>query len=200
MNCDTFIDVFCRYFNYNLDNPEITSDEYSKFIRCLEILLMGNKSQENTTNYVYIEQYGKLLDYFGPIMENGTKVNFLKKIKSLIGHDWFYGHINTETAIARLRDQYIGYYLVRFSTSERGYFTISQVTAHPNDATKKKIQHTRVRHRPLSSEYFYQNRTYPSLESLIEAERDISNLLTPCPGSDFSHILSEDIVETGYTQ
>eukprot|EP01129_Flabellula_baltica_P001852 TRINITY_DN11757_c0_g1_i1.p1 TRINITY_DN11757_c0_g1~~TRINITY_DN11757_c0_g1_i1.p1 ORF type:complete len:493 (-),score=82.30 TRINITY_DN11757_c0_g1_i1:49-1527(-) len=179
---ETFISEFCRYFNYNYQH------DADPTIRCLRVLFAGGENQ----NYVTVENFGRMLDYFGPIMKNGTKVSFLRDLMALISEKWFFGFINTEDSNAILREQPPGSFLVRFSNSNRGYLTVSQII---EEGTEKKIRHTRVRHAPLSSEYMYQGYTYPSLQALVESQRTISDLRFPCSsGSYFSYILGPVIV------
>jgi len=185
---ERFVDEFCRYFSY-------TNSNVDPFIRCIKYLLVGNRDEFAT--YVHIEKFGRFLDHFGPIMENYTKVNFLSKIRNLVSQSWFYGYLSTEDALVLLRQQDPGSFLIRFSTSERGYLTISQVLQR--GPGKKEVRHTRIRHAPLSSDYHYQGRTYTSLHSLVESEKEISELLVSCTsGSYFSHVLSSTSVVSGY--
>jgi len=184
---ERFIDEFCRYFNYNNSNID-------PFIRCIKYILVGNREE---FSYVNIDKFGRFLDYFGPIMENYTKTNFLNKIRNLVSQPWFYGYLGTEDATVLLRLQDPGSFLVRFSTSERGYLTISQVLQY--GPGKKEIRHIRIRHAPLSSDYNYQGRTYNSLSSLVESEKELSDLVIPCTsGSYFSHVLSSSTVVSAY--
>ena len=57
-----------------------------------------------------------------------------------------------------------GAYLVRFSSSSPGFFTVSWVS-------RKKIYHQRITHQPCSSAYIIADRTYASLSALIKGEK-----------------------------
>jgi len=66
-----------------------------------------------------------------------------------------------------------GEFFVRFSSSERGYFTISY-------KLEGKSVHKRIKHQPLSSQFEIGDVTYNSLCELIENEKKNLNLIRPC--------------------
>ena len=76
-----------------------------------------------------------------------------------------------------------GFFLVRFSSTEPGFFTISKNSA-------RKVSHIRIAHQPCSGKYSvgtpaHPRPSYASIAELLEKEEHL-HLGSPCPGSRFA--------------
>jgi len=85
-------------------------------------------------------------------------------------------------------------FLVRFSTSSRGYFTISRNVMMEEGVT---TQHIRIVHKPCASLFEISSRQYTSLAALVEGEALNLGLLEPCLPPKYSY-LSISRPLTGY--
>jgi len=157
---------------------------------CLKELLADKQNNEES---VSLDQFGKMLDYFGPIRRGGSKTQFFSNFKNILSRPWFHGGISTDETGSILNKSIPGTFLVRFSSSERGSFTIS-ISLEDGG----KIQHVRIKHPPLKDEFSINiNNTekYSSLTDLIEQETVPLVLKEPCSGSKFTYIMSQPISE-----
>jgi serine/threonine protein kinase len=168
-------------------------NEISSLLSCIKALFAPHIDEQVT-----IEQFGKMLDYFGPIRRNGTTSKFLPNLKNIISKSWFHGEIDTNEAGSRLFNKPLGTFLVRFSsTSGRGWFTISlREDSHSNNPGG--IKHVRIKHLPLKDEYSVKDTKYNSLIELIENEAEALNLKEPCAGSTFTYFLSKSNSDNGF--
>jgi len=78
---------------------------------------------------------------------------------------------------------------VRFSSSEKGYFTISHSIEDVG-----KLLNIRIKHPPLKDKFSVGVTVHSSLIELIEKESESLRLKEPCPGSKFAYILSQNNV------
>jgi hypothetical protein len=92
-------------------------------------------------------------------------------------YSWFHGDISTPESEARLLGKAEGTFLVRFSTSSPGCYTISKVSG-------QTIKHQKVQHK-AGSGFEVNGVVYKSLLELIKAQASNLNLQAPCLGSKF---------------
>lgn len=94
---------------------------------------------------------------------------------------WFHGHLGGAQANRILTGRADGVYLVRFSRTEPGFYTVS--ATHKN-----KVTHVRIVHKPCTAEYSVGNGrpVCSSIAELLDTERTALGLSTACPGSMFS--------------
>jgi serine/threonine protein kinase len=159
-------------------------------IECIKELLVV---KQNDDEIVSLDQFGKILDFFGPIRgKDGLKNQFFDNLKRIFSKAWFHGNISIEEAGGVLYKTNPGTFLVRFSSSERGYFTISL-----SNGDVGKCINVKIKHPPLKDEFSTpQTMTKrSSLIEFIEKEADILNLKEPCSGSKFAYILSKPVSE-----
>lgn len=152
-------------------------------LRCFKALLADEK------DLVSITKFGSALAWFGSFARDGAQIPF--RLRDLAQQPYFHGDVGTNDAEERLSEKPQGTFLLRFSSSEAGAFTISKVS--PFGA----ITHQRVQHPPGKSEYTVNGSTYSSIEELVEAERGALNLIMPCPGSRFLPLFARMSVQ-GY--
>lgn len=105
---------------------------------------------------------------------------------------WFHGDISAQDSANRLINKPGGTYLVRFSTSSPGCYTISKVSVQDNSIIHQKIQRQ-------NAMFEIQGRLYHSLPDLIQAESRELSLLSACLGSRFLYLFSEQKV-FGYVE
>jgi len=113
-------------------------------------------------------------------------------IRRLLMKSWFHGEIDTLEAQQKIGGMNAGTFLVRFSSSQPGCYTISSLTQGTTS-----IKHQRVSF--VSGKGFnLNNKWYNSLEDII---RDSNSLFIPCAGSKFQSLFA-DIPNSviGYTQ
>ncbi len=74
------------------------------------------------------------------------------QVRSILRKSYFHGDISTRDAEGHLAGKQVGTFLVRFSTSSPGFFTISKV------AIDNSIQHQRIIHHPNQPAFYINNR------------------------------------------
>jgi len=145
-----------------------------------------------------LENFAKLLKWFGPVKQGGDMTNVLEIIWETVRKPWFFGVLSREESETRL-DPYkaaAGHYLVRLNAGgsspiEACPYTISRVT---ND-TAEPIVHTRIQPSKTGG-YFVKvgAKTYKaaSLRELIDAIEvsGATECSTVCPGHPFSNIFT----------
>jgi serine/threonine protein kinase len=154
---------------------------------CLKEILITRLNNEES---VALDQFGKMLEYFGPIRRGGLKTQFFNNLKNIFSQPWFHGPLNTDETGSILHKASPGTFLVRFSSSEKGYFTISHSVEDVG-----KLRNIRIKHPPLRDEFSVGVTVHTSLIDLIEKESESLKLKEPCPGSKFAYILSQTLSE-----
>jgi len=132
---------------------------------------------ENSDDVITIETFSKLLEWFGPL-----DTSMFERVMSVVSKNWFHGnmsHVQAEKLIQRNSNAKKGTFLIRFSSKNRGYFTITVV------GRKKSLLHYRVYYNRNSLEYIMGKRIFRSLEEIIITYHRELSLRYPCPGSKF---------------
>ncbi len=122
-----------------------------------------------------------------------------------MAYAWFHGDISMPESEARLNSKTEGTFLVRFSTSEMGVFTISKVrnpytNTQPTHELIWQVSSTGISHQRIqrvNGQYIVNRKGYTSLVSLVEGESHALNLLHACGGSRFASLFHKQIL-TGY--
>ncbi|GAM26703.1 hypothetical protein SAMD00019534_098780 [Acytostelium subglobosum LB1] len=159
---DTFVDALCEWSKHpNRTQCDKASIEYQN-IKCLKAILSDSPKAEGTgvDNIVHIEKFGKILEFFGPMNAPNEGKTLLELIREVMAQKWFHGYFETVDAATRLGGQPVGSFLIRFSSTNAGCFTISQVI---NEAGT--IKHQRVSR--IGTKYNYQNVNYNSLIDVV---------------------------------
>lgn len=182
-----FLNTFARVFQLTSEHTppmydllqyasNSLSPELDLNLRCLKAILVTiAQIQGQDEEVVTMEHFGKVLAWFGSLKADG--IGILDKIRNLMSFGWFHGDIPMQESESRLANKPEGTFLVRFSTSEMGVFTISKVSA-------SGISHQRIQR--IQGQYAVNNKKgYNSLPELIAAEYRPLNLLNPCQGSRF---------------
>jgi serine/threonine protein kinase len=162
--------------------------------KCLHAVLAdpGTPGAEGMgDDVVSMEKWGKILAWFGPLVDLKNGVIILDKIRVLLQNNWFHGDISTKEAENRLIAKGPGAFLIRFSTSAPGTYTMSKVSRDGS------INHQRILYQPGAG-FFIHNKIYPSLEALVTGESREMGLTTPSLGSKYSHLFVE--IQSGYIQ
>jgi len=159
-------------------------------IKCLYALLVekGRDGDEMVT----MEGFGNFLSWFGPMLSDQLPP-LMERVRSVLRKSYFHGDISTRDAEGQLAGKQVGTFLVRFSTSSPGFYTISKV------ASDGSIQHQRIIHHPNQPAFYMNNRAYASLEDLINQNARELNLISACLGSRFSALFVEQSI-SGYVQ
>ena len=95
---------------------------------------------------------------------------------------WFHGnltHVQAERIIQKSSNAKKGTFLIRFSSKNRGYFTVTVV------GRKRSLLHYRVYYNRDKLEYAMGKRVFKSLEEILRTYHRELCLRTPCPGSKF---------------
>lgn len=184
-----FINTFCRVLQLTneLTPPMFDLLEHSRDkiipqlelqIRCLQaVIATETQIQGQTELVVTMEQFGKVLAWFGNLKTDGAGI--LEKIYHTMSCGWFHGDISMPESEARLGSKPEGTFLVRFSTSEVGVFTVSKVS--PGGISHQRIQR-------IHGQYVINKKGYTSIVQLVESESHALNLLHPCTGSRFASL------------
>jgi len=154
--------------------------------KCLKEILI-QKAANSTREIVTLSNWGKILQFFGPIqipaVSNG--LTFLDEITKYFRQPWFHGDTDSQRAQELLSGKPSGTFMIRFSNSVSGWYTISQIDG-------KVIQHQRISHDP-GEPYVIEDDSYASLADLIEKR----NLAQPCEGSRYNRKVNEISPITG---
>eukprot|EP01104_Vermistella_antarctica_P014036 TRINITY_DN4345_c0_g1_i1.p1 TRINITY_DN4345_c0_g1~~TRINITY_DN4345_c0_g1_i1.p1 ORF type:complete len:583 (+),score=95.87 TRINITY_DN4345_c0_g1_i1:118-1866(+) len=145
----------------------------------------------NSEMEVSLERFGRILDWFGPIVDPNRTFSFLDKITGLLREPWFHGDVGTHEAESRLASQPVGTFLVRFSSTSPGCYTISKVA--PNSINHQRILHS------MGHSFYVNSKRFDSLQQLVQQSALDLGLTNPCNGSPFKQIFVEHNV-TGYLQ
>jgi len=132
---------------------------------------------DNGEDSVTIETFSKMLEWFGPM---GPGI--LEKIFNIVSKSWFHGnltHIQAEKLIQKNSNAKKGTYLIRFSSKNRGYFTITVV------GRKRTLLHYRVYYNRQNLEYIMGKKLFRSLDEIIGTYHRELCLRNPCSGSKF---------------
>mmetsp|Transcript_16243 Transcript_16243/g.45845 ORF Transcript_16243/g.45845 Transcript_16243/m.45845 type:complete len:598 (+) Transcript_16243:252-2045(+) len=156
-------------------------------VLCIRALLAEKGTQHtgvndpNRQDVVSIERFGHVCEWFGPL--HGVRKgrwSFMERIKNLLSRSWFHGFLSTREAESALASRLPGTFLIRFSTTSPGCFTISKVSQAANG--KPEITHQRIVRSP--------DRGFVVGGERFESLRDVAGckglaLLRACPGSRF---------------
>jgi len=142
------------------------------------------KSRVDTTNedeVVYLETFGRVVSFFGPLVTNSS-LSFLEKIRETLRKPWFHGDISSEESNTRLFGKPIGTYLIRFSLNGLGTFTLSRVS------NSGSIVHQRFSFDIDMQKFIFKNNEYESIDDFLIKEKEELFLLEPCLGSRFQSL------------
>lgn len=140
------------------------------------------------------------MHWLGPLT---TTADFYTNLSSLLSKAWFHGSVGTSEAEHRLADRSDGCFLIRFSTTSPGSFTLSKnkgsKTVHQRIDSKNGLFHVG-------------SRSYNTLEALLQSEYENLGLKGKvfgsfasslkkqnkgaCPGSKYSAVF-QDLAAAG---
>lgn len=143
--------------------------------KCLRAMLGLEIDSTQGSDMVHLEAFGKVLHWLGPL---GRTAEFYSRLSNLLSKAWFHGSVQTAEAERRLADRAEGCFLIRFSTSQPGSYTISKV--------KKGGAPVHQRIECKENLYYVASRSYATLELLLQGEYENLGLRGACPGSKVS--------------
>jgi len=150
--------------------------------KCLETVLASSSGDILAkSKIVNITRFGQVCSWFGPLEQKGRTSILFDNLTSTLKEKWFHGDLTQQEAEDRLSDQTKGTFLIRFSASAPGCFTISHINK------SKQLCHQRVTHVPGKGFYFWEDR-YDSLRDLIKDQRKKQYFVSPCPGSSYQKL------------
>jgi len=199
---EEFLPAFCDHFS--LQTPEKIP------LECFKALVVTEHRDTIMTpiEIVKIDNFGNLLDNFGPISskvkskETVKTVTIFDRIYRLCKQPWFHGDITKDKAEQLLKAYKPEYFLVRLSTTVSGCFTVSRVTP------SQKIHHQRIdwsRETQTFKAKIIVNRQAKEVTSSGKSLRSFLNLIkgdlhlsTACPGSKYRPIFQKTrVIGTG---
>lgn len=180
-------------------------------IKCLQAIL----DVENDNSKVNLENFGKILNWFGPVKGKGVPTcttccsvscscfphylsfadpnsseGFLDRTRNLVSKSWFHGDTQTKDAERLLEGRPDGTFLIRYSNKIPGTFTISKVC--DGKTTHQRVSHT------LGSGFCIGGNTFSSLEEVVERSGVELKLVTSCPGGKYNHLFLLEDYKNGY--
>jgi len=210
-----FIDAFCRHFSLlpdELQNHRVTylltkhpealeATTLPLDLKCLRSILadegkVRSLSESQDESVVSIEKFGSILQWFGPLTVRPFPpdgLNILERVRALLSENWFHGDISTIESEDRLRNKPDGTFLVRFSTSSPGCYTISKVSGGTG------IKHRKILRVPGGS-FEINGRHYRNVKELVRTESTVLGLQYACSGSRFTSLFydRENLQGGGY--
>lgn len=151
-------------------------------IKCLEAVLAESPTDLMVkSKIVNITRFGQVCAWFGPLKSGADNMVLLINLTNILKEKWFHGDLTQVEAEDRLNSQSKGTFLIRFSSSSPGCFTISHINK------SKNLCHQRVTYVPGKGFYFWEDR-YDTLRDLIKDQRKKQYFVTPCPGSTYQKL------------
>lgn len=146
-------------------------------------------TSSSSDDMVSMEQFGKMMDWFGPIRKDGRAL-ILTRIREVLKRPWFHGDLPTAETEARIMTRDVGTFLVRFSNSAPGAFAISKV------ASPLKVNHLRVSrekdpNNPFVLRFRLGTKIADSLEELVELAADDYGLMFPCANPPYAYLFTD---------
>eukprot|EP01100_Stratorugosa_tubuloviscum_P012296 TRINITY_DN578_c0_g1_i1.p1 TRINITY_DN578_c0_g1~~TRINITY_DN578_c0_g1_i1.p1 ORF type:complete len:513 (-),score=145.66 TRINITY_DN578_c0_g1_i1:78-1616(-) len=159
-------------------HEQFNNNQFNNFLQTLltyevEGLPIKKSDEVNLENFI------KVANYFGPLIKDNYIYNLRVQVSLLCEKSWFFGGLGTREAETKLESGQNGTYLIRFSSSQLGVFTISR-------KIENQIAHSRIK--KLNDYYFFENDTHihhQSIQHLINANKTHLKLTEPCSGSPF---------------
>lgn len=158
-----FMHSFEEFFNMK----EQKQDDifYEMKSSALQFLLSGGEQMANT---VKIEEFSRVLCWFGPLEpDEGKKVNILYRIEQQLGKQSFFGTIEAPQATEMLKKQKEGTYMVRFSGTVPGCYSLTTAIFVPKK-NSVQVVHVRIYHKPGGRFYHSSQQQEPSFGTLEE--------------------------------
>jgi len=181
-----FLRVFINFMPQNEDPQSRIIN-----IKCLYHLLVEPRGREGE-EMVTMDGFGNFASWFSPMVSDQVPP-LMDRVRSILKKSYFHGDISTVAAEGQLAGKQVGTFLVRFSTSSPGFYTISKV------ASDGSIQHQRIIHHPNQPTFYINSRAFSSLEDLVGQTSRELGLISACLGSRFSSLFMEASI-TGYVQ
>lgn len=153
-------------------------------LACLRALLVGATGTDSDT--VTMERFGSVVAWLGTWdSDDGTHLGIGRRARELCQQPWFHGDLTVADACDRLVPQGPGTFLLRFSSSEPGSFTISRVDGAGT------VRHHRITPRSSNGtgkRFAVADTAYTTLAELVNDLRANLQLFVPCPGSPYAHL------------
>lgn len=102
------------------------------------MLLIQLLGADGADQMVEIEHFYQFLEWFGPADKNSSIIN---RVFHLLSRPYFHGFITTTKAQQSLSNKKKGTYVVRFSLTEPGAFSISSVSDHLGHVVHYRMSH-----------------------------------------------------------
>eukprot|EP00005_Dracoamoeba_jomungandri_P004604 CAMPEP_0174258702 /NCGR_PEP_ID=MMETSP0439-20130205/7658_1 /TAXON_ID=0 /ORGANISM="Stereomyxa ramosa, Strain Chinc5" /LENGTH=506 /DNA_ID=CAMNT_0015342317 /DNA_START=155 /DNA_END=1675 /DNA_ORIENTATION=+ len=188
-----FLRIFTEFSKYVKLTNNASEGQVIK-TKCLYQLLVegpeGSKTRADK-NAVTMVAFGKFLNWFGPLATPPDRPQLIDRVVSILQLPYFHGVLSTVDAEALLTVKPSGTFLVRFSSSAPGCYTISKKDVDSS------IKHQRIIHHPQQGVFYINNKGYASLDELITKEANALALTSPCLGSRYAFLFVEQQV-SGY--
>jgi len=162
--------------------------------RCLKAIL-GQKQGRDLI--VDINWFGSVLMWFGPLQQAAPRGStILDEIRIMLTYPWFHGDIDAVEASRRLRGMPEGTFLIRFSLTVPGSYTISRVV----DCEKDQVANSRIKFVPGKGFTVEDRKFFDTLTSLIHSLKNQLGLTHACGGSQYVELFKvEDEPDGGVT-
>eukprot|EP01087_Luapelamoeba_hula_P002734 TRINITY_DN1246_c0_g1_i1.p1 TRINITY_DN1246_c0_g1~~TRINITY_DN1246_c0_g1_i1.p1 ORF type:complete len:1072 (-),score=242.65 TRINITY_DN1246_c0_g1_i1:50-3265(-) len=171
---EEFFEDYLEYFNINpLLLPSI-----SPKVRAFAAVLAPKANPGQVT----LATFGHAVEVFGPIQ---TGVDLVETAATICAKPWFWGEMNKDEAELILGGKRSGGYLIRFSASAPGTYTLTI------QYKKKKFRHLRIVRSADKKHFVYNSKNYASIDDFISMHAQQLNLKTPCSPSPFAALFVE---------
>eukprot|EP01090_Pellita_catalonica_P003220 TRINITY_DN1286_c0_g2_i1.p1 TRINITY_DN1286_c0_g2~~TRINITY_DN1286_c0_g2_i1.p1 ORF type:complete len:514 (+),score=29.87 TRINITY_DN1286_c0_g2_i1:194-1543(+) len=162
---------------------------------CVKSLFAEKRGNEFVVDIV---RFGKMLKWVGPLRgRNPPRQSLFEGIYNLLSAEWFHGLLDKTEAEARLQGR-PDCFLVRFSTSTAGTYTLSC-----SQASQSGVCHSVMHYRILydhAKGYYSHNAFYATLSEVVIALSKIFSLNKPCPGSAYQKLWDSSDSSSTYVE
>lgn len=180
----TFIRELVTFCKIEFPQGSVIDDQIE--VKSLKLVLA------NKEDVVTIENFSRALEWFGPFTLDRQ---FMDNVQDTISISGFFGDISSQEAEQIMAGKKAGQYMVRFSTQQPGFYTITAMSE------ENALKHYRIKHK-AGLGFLLGNAEYPSLPKLIKANRKELYLKRAVKGSKYSQLFvaHEEKNESAYIE
>jgi len=166
-----FAKNFVAFIGLSLPKDKLMDDVLEW--KCLKMVLADER-----TDMVKIDRFADALEWFGPLKKGDKFLIHLMKTCKIKG---FYGDVSSREAANLMAGKREGTYIIRFSSQEPGFFTLTSVSK------KNTLENFRIKHK-AGTKYSLAEQEFPTISKLRKHFKDELCLKYPMRGSKYAQL------------